>query len=67
MALKAGNKGIKEVGTGLVMDQEGVLSLDPDINTAADMICSETTAGDYSLKATVDSEGAVTYSWTAIE
>ena len=67
MALKAGNKGIKEVGTGLVLDQEGVLSLDSDINTAADMICSETTPGDYSLKATVDSEGEVTYSWTAIE
>ena len=67
MALKAGNKGIKEVGTGLVMDQEGVLSLDPDINAAADMICSETTPGDYALKATVDAEGEVTYSWTAIE
>ena len=32
----------------------------------AGLKCSETTAGNYQLKATVDSDGVVTYSWEAI-
>lgn len=31
------------------------------------MACKEEDAGDYTLSATVDSDGDVTYTWTAVE
>ena len=39
-------------------------SLTKDVNK---LICTKTTAGSYYLTATVDSEGAITYSWEVIE
>ena len=42
MSLKAGYKGIKETGEGINLDQEGSLSLDPDLNN---ILCKEETAG----------------------
>lgn len=64
MSLKAGYKGIKDVGTGLNLDQNGSLSLDPAI---PEVICTEETEGSYFLVAIVDSDGEVTYSWEALE
>lgn len=64
MALKAGYVGIKSVSEDLVLDETGNLKLADSIT---DLKCSEETAGTYTLSATVDDEGAVTYAWTAVE
>lgn len=42
------------------------LKVNPTIRVFDIPACSETTAGNYSLKATVDSAGAITYSWEEI-
>ena len=42
------------------------ITFKPEIDVVELPVCDKTTAGNYSLKATVDSDGVVTYSWEAI-
>lgn len=42
---------------------DGGLTFRPEIDVVELPLCSETTAGNYFLKATVDSDGVITYSW----
>lgn len=58
MAIRAGYEGLK---------RDQIERLLKSLDQLAELLCDEDTAGSYYLTATVDNEGAVTYSWAAIE